>query len=47
MSEIWKESGRYDDYGEEMLELRIVKVEKCLWSTNEEYMMYLELVLNL
>ena len=28
-SEIWKESGRYDDYGEEMLESRIVKAEKC------------------
>ena len=28
-SEIWKESGRYDDYGEEMLRIKIVKVERC------------------
>ena len=27
-SEIWEESGRYDDYGE-MLGLKIVKEEKC------------------
>ena len=25
-SEIWKESGRYDDYGEEMLRIKIVRV---------------------
>ena len=28
-SEIWKESGRYDDYGEECLELQIDRREKC------------------
>ena len=28
-SEIWKESGRYDDYGEEMLRIKDRKVEKC------------------
>ena len=28
-ADIWKESGRYDDYGEEMLEYLIVKKEKC------------------
>ena len=28
-SEIWKESGRYEDYGEEMLRIKDVKVEKC------------------
>ena len=35
-SEIWKESGRYDDYGEEMLRIKIDKVEKCFGPTNEE-----------
>ena len=28
-SEIWKESGRYEDYGEEMLRIKVVKEEKC------------------
>ena len=28
-SEIWKESGRYEDYGEEMLRIKIDKVERC------------------
>ena len=28
-AEIWKESGRYDDYGEEMLRIKIVRVKKC------------------
>ena len=31
-ADIWKESGRYDDYGEEMLRITIVKKEKCLWA---------------
>ena len=28
-AEIWKESGRYNDYGERCLELKIDKEEKC------------------
>ena len=28
-SEIWKESGRYDDYGEEMLRIKDRQIEKC------------------
>ena len=28
-SEIWKESGRYEDYGEEMLAIKDAKIEKC------------------
>ena len=28
-SEIWKESGRYDDYGEEMLRIKDRQGEKC------------------
>ena len=28
-SDIWKESGRYDDYGEEMLRIKIAKIERC------------------
>ena len=28
-AEIWKESGRYDDYGEEMLRIKSMKFVKC------------------
>ena len=28
-SEIWKESGRYEDYGEEMLRIKDRKIVKC------------------
>ena len=28
-ADIWKESGRYKDYGEEMLRIKIGKIEKC------------------
>ena len=28
-SEIWKESGRYDDYGEEMLRIKDRQGERC------------------
>ena len=31
-ADIWKESGRYDDYGEEMLRILIVKKRNALWA---------------
>ena len=36
-SEIWKESGRYDDYGEEMLRIKDRQGREMLYGpTNEE-----------
>ena len=48
-SEIWKESGRYDDYGEEMLRIKDRQGREMLYGpTNEELITdILEQVLNL
>ena len=48
-SEIWKESGRYDDYGEEMLRINDRMGREMLYGpTNENLLlMFLDLVLNL
>ena len=35
-SELWKESGRYEDYGEEMLKLKIPRSRNVIWTNNEE-----------
>ena len=48
-SEIWKESGRYEDYGEEMLRIKDRQGREMLYGpTNEELIaIYLDQALNL